>query len=96
MKVHAAVCTAIAGLVVTAGAEARPDTRSMTCKQLQALIEDQSVVVMDTGPRTYKRFVYHQGFCSVAEVVTKTWVDASDGQCQLRECRLRRSGNNDE
>ena len=95
MKVHAAVWASIIGLVITAGAEARPDTRSMTCQQIQALIEDESVVVMDTGPRTYKRFVDHQGFCSVAEVVAKTWVDASDGQCQLKECRIRRSGNDD-
>ena len=90
MKVHAIVSALIAGLIVSAGAEARPDARSMTCKQLKVLVQDESVVVMDTGPRTFKRFVYHQGFCSTQESVTKAWVDASDGQCQLRECQIRR------
>ncbi len=90
MKIHTIVSALIASLFVSVGAEARPDARSMTCEQLQVLVEDENVVVLDTGPKTYKRFVYHRGFCSTQEVVVKAWVDAGDGQCQLRECRIRR------
>ena len=94
MKRQPVVVALITGLVLTAGAEARPDARSMTCQQIQALIADQRVVVMDTGPQTYKRFVHHQGFCAVSEVARKIWVEAGDGQCQVRECRVRRHNNN--
>ena len=94
MKIQPVVVALIAGLVVADGAEARPDARSMTCDQIRALIADQRVVVMDTGPQTYRRFVHHQGFCAVSEVAIKIWIDAGDGKCQLRECRVRRHNNN--
>ena len=90
MKTVAVVSALIASLFASAAAGARPDARSMTCKQLKVLVEDESVVVLDTGPQTFKRFVYHRGFCSTQETVIKAWVDASDGQCQLRECQIRR------
>lgn len=94
MNIHAIVRALLAGLFLTAGAEARPDSRTMACEQIQANIEDEKVLVMDTGPQTYKRFVHHQGYCSVAEVISDAWVDAADGQCQLRECRIRREDGN--
>lgn len=79
----------LAGLFVSAGVEARPDTRSMTCKQLQAFVKKHGAVVMNTGPRTYERFVYHRGFCLYSEIAATAWVDASDGECRLRECKDR-------
>ncbi len=82
------------GFLVSANAHARPDTRSMTCKQLQSFVEKQGGVVMNTGPRTYKRFVYHRGSCSYNQLASTVWVDASDGQCRLRECRGRATGKN--
>lgn len=90
MRIHAAVSALITGLVFATAVEARPDARSMTCKQLQVLVADERVVIMDTGPKSYKRFVYHRGFCSTQETAVKAWIDASDGECQLRECRMRR------
>ncbi len=85
----------LAGLLLPAGAEARPDTRSMTCNQLQAFIKKNGAVVMNTGPRTYNRFVYHRGFCLYSETVGTAWVDASDGECRLRECKPPRINRND-
>ena len=71
MKIFAIVSALVASVFASAAVEARPDARSMTCKQLKVLVEDESVVVMDTGPQTFKRFVYHQGFCSTQESVIK-------------------------
>ena len=85
----------LAGLMVTAGAQARPDTRSMSCQQLQNFVKDNGAVVMNTGPRTYNRFVHHRGFCLYSETVGTAWVDASDGDCRLRECKPPRINTND-
>ena len=49
---------------------------------------------MNTGPRTYNRFVYHRGHCLYSETVGTAWVDTSDGKCRLRECKPPRINNN--
>ena len=84
----------IAGIFIPAEVDARPDTRSMTCKKLQAFVESKGEVVMNTGPRTYKKFVYHRGFCSYNQNLRSAWVQAKDGECALRECGGRRTGKN--
>lgn len=88
MKFETIVAAALLStLILPAAAEARPDTRSMTCQQLLGLLQNQGAVVMNTGTHTYKRFVYHRGYCDFGETVQTAWVDASDGECRLRECR---------
>ncbi len=84
----------LAGLTLPSIAEARPDVRSMTCKQLQAFVMKNGAVVMNTGPRTYNRFVYHRGFCLYSERAGTAWVDASDGECRLQECKPPRTQRN--
>ena len=81
------VTIALAASFAPAAAEARPDTRSMTCQQLLGFLKSKGSVVMDTGPRTYKLFVWHRGYCQYGETVGTAWVDASDGKCRLRECK---------
>ena len=82
------------GIFIPAEVNARPDTRSMTCKKFQAFVEQKGEVVMNTGPRTYKKFVHHRGFCSYNQNVSTAWVKAKDGECRLGECRGRRTGKN--
>lgn len=48
-------------------AEARPDTRDMTCRQAQQLVAQNGAVVMTTGPHTFRRFVHSYAFCQVQE-----------------------------
>ncbi len=44
---------ALTALALTcATAQARPDTRSMSCAQAQAFIQQNGAVVMSTGPYT--------------------------------------------
>ncbi|MBZ9858475.1 hypothetical protein LB520_02115 [Mesorhizobium sp. CA12] len=42
-------------------ADARSDTRKMTCEQTQALIQSQHAAVLSTGPNTYHRYVRQFG-----------------------------------
>lgn len=82
---HTIRLAAIFILVFPALAEARPDARTMTCNEVWALIQDRGAVVLTTGQYTYKRFVYHRGFCLYSERIGHEWISTSD----TRECRLR-------
>lgn len=42
---------------------ARPDTRTMTCAQAQALVKQRGEVVMTTGPTTFDKFVADARYC---------------------------------
>ncbi len=52
-----ALCTAAILIAATGFADARPDTRKMTCEQTQALIRSQHAAVLTTGQNTYDRYV---------------------------------------
>ncbi|WP_348527605.1 hypothetical protein [Mesorhizobium sp.] len=68
-------------------AQARPDTRAMTCAQTQALIKSDHAVVLTTGPDTYDRFVRQFGNeCDWPEVPISTTVPAKDGECRVYRC----------
>lgn len=54
-----------------AHAQARPDTRSMTCAQAQALVQQRGEIVMNTGPHTFERFIAHAGFCYMRSPMTR-------------------------
>ena len=87
---------AACGLVMIASqsAQARPDTRSMTCNQLQSFIQKQGSVVMNTGDRTYGQFVHHRGFCGPSEVLAGLRVPVSGGSCPVKQCKERRNNKN--
>ena len=74
-------------LISPALAEARPDARTMTCDQAWALIRERGAVVLTTGRYTYKRFVYHRGFCLYSERIGHEWIATRDTpECRLRIC----------
>ncbi|WP_337091462.1 hypothetical protein [Mesorhizobium argentiipisi] len=82
-----------AAMVVAAThfADARPDTRKMTCAQTQALIESQHAAVLSTGPSTYDRYVRQFGNeCDAPYVPMVDYVPASDGRCMVYRARSRR------
>jgi hypothetical protein len=41
----------------------RPDTRTMTCAQAQALVKQRGSVVLTTGPTTFDKFVADARYC---------------------------------
>ncbi|UVK52546.1 hypothetical protein DBIPINDM_005941 [Mesorhizobium sp. AR02] len=81
------LCTAAMVIAATNFANARPDTRKMTCAQTQALIQSQHAAVLSTGPSTYDRYVRQFGNeCDPPYVPMVDHVPASDGQCMVYRC----------
>lgn len=74
-------------LCAASSAHARPDTRTMTCAETQALIKSDHAVVLTTGPDTYDRFVRQFGNeCDWPEVPMSITVPAKDGECRVYRC----------
>ncbi|MEM8665412.1 MAG: hypothetical protein AAGF49_14975 [Pseudomonadota bacterium] len=78
-------------------AQARPDTRQMSCNQVQSLIDRQGSVVMTTGPRTFKKFVRRDNQCMPGQVLRVYLVPTNDfeecgvwGVCQADPFARRR------
>jgi len=69
---------AIAVLGAASAAQARPDTRTMTCAEAQALVDQYGAVVLTTGQHTYDRFVSGQHYCEIPNVAKMTWVQTRD------------------
>jgi len=59
-------------------AQARPDSRSMTCAAAAAMVAQRGAVVMSTGPNTYDRYVSSLASCSAAEQLRPEWVPTRD------------------
>lgn len=57
------LAVAATALAAPTPANARPDTRSMTCQQAVATIKHYKSIVLSTGQYTYDRYVSQQGFC---------------------------------
>lgn len=78
---------AVMVIAATNFANARPDTRNMTCSQTQALIQSQHAAVLTTGPDTYDRYVRQFGNeCDAPYVPMVDYVPTSDGQCKVYRC----------
>ena len=79
----AAVTLALATL-----AQARPDTRTMTCQQTQALIQSHGSVVLTTGPNTYALYIRQfSNACGSSEIPAVAYVPTLDGRCLVHRCR---------
>ncbi len=55
-------------LASTLPGAARPDTRTMTCQQARAVVQQYKAIVMSTGQYTYERIVIGQGYCSSTQI----------------------------
>lgn len=76
--------TAFVMLTVPALAQARPDTRQLTCEQAKAMLDERGNVVFTTGSRTYERLVADFRHCQRNEVLRRVWVITKDKRnCQL-------------
>jgi len=87
MKSLSTIVVAAAILSSAGAADARPDTRSMTCAQTRAMIQGRHAAVLTTGPNTYDRFVRQFGTeCDWPEVPISVSVPTKDGQCMVYRC----------
>ncbi|TCT03315.1 hypothetical protein [Aquabacter spiritensis] len=80
-------CTAALALGLfgppAAAQQGMPNSRTMSCKQVQDLMTRAGAVLLATGPTTFDRYVRDSGFCSVEEVVKPQWVPTRDGLCYV-------------
>ncbi|TGQ64257.1 hypothetical protein EN829_020170 [Mesorhizobium sp. M00.F.Ca.ET.186.01.1.1] len=87
MSIRAILVTALAALVATGAAEARPDSRRISCAQINAMIQSHRAVVLTTGPNTYDRYVRQFGNeCDWPQVPMSAYIQARDGQCPVYRC----------
>lgn len=63
MRLKTLLTTAVISAAMLGVAEARPDARSMSCKAVQNLVNQEGAVVISTGQYTYRRFVDRDGYC---------------------------------
>ena len=74
-------------LAATGLAEARPDSRSMSCDEIRAMIQSRRAVVLTTGPNTYDRYVRQFGNeCDWPQVPMSAYVPTRDGHCPVYRC----------
>ena len=59
-------------------AQARPDTRRMTCDQARALVKSEKEIVMTTGANTYDKFVEGVYYCEDNEQANPVWAPTRD------------------
>ncbi|MBZ9733744.1 hypothetical protein LB534_08985 [Mesorhizobium sp. CA18] len=78
------LCAAAMLVAASNFADARSDTRKMTCEQTQALIQSQHAAVLSTGPNTYDRYVRQFGNeCDAPYAPMVDYVPTSDGRCMV-------------
>jgi hypothetical protein len=79
---------AVLSVAFTGSAMARPDTRTMTCAQVQNLIERSGAIVLTTGRHTYDRYVTGFRYCERPYVPTATSVPTRDTRhCPVYNCQ---------
>lgn len=75
------VLAAVVGCLIPTYAEARPDTRSMSCEQTRDFVKKKGSAVMNTGPNTYDRFVASRQFCvSQKQFLIRAFVPTKDNK----------------
>ncbi len=84
----------VGGLASAGEATARPETRSLTCREAQDLVKKNGAVTLSTGPNTYDRFVASSRQCGIQGRAANTFVPTRDDpNCRLQTCRGRRSSD---
>jgi hypothetical protein len=76
----------VAALGAAASAQSRPDTRAMSCPQVQATIQNAGAIVLTTGQHTYDRYVASRAYCELPYTSRVATVQTQDGACQVLRC----------
>lgn len=87
MAAAAAAALALSAVQPAAAQSGRPDTRSMSCAQVQALISQRGGVVLSTGQYTFDRYVANRNFCQHGEILKRDYVPTKDNnRCYVQRC----------
>ncbi|MEW6255524.1 MAG: hypothetical protein AB1592_06155 [Pseudomonadota bacterium] len=82
-RLAGAVLGALALAGPAAAQQGMPNTRNMTCAEVQSLVARSSGVVLATGPNTFDRYVANVRFCTGAEQIKPEWVPTKSGTCYV-------------
>lgn len=82
------LATALVGFIPVT-VEARPDTRSMSCHQVRALVARRGAVVVNTGRHTFERIVRSARYCQPGQITENYWVPTRRGRSCLAGFRCR-------
>ncbi len=77
-------CAATAACLMPLAALAQagmPDSRKMSCEQVQSLMARSGAALLATGSTTYDRYVRDVGYCPAGDVTKPQWVPTLNGQC---------------
>jgi hypothetical protein len=80
--------------LVPATAHARPDTRSLTCGQAQALVQQSGTVVLTTGPGLYGSVAASSSACRATIAQKKFAATRDDARCHVGYVCLPYTGGN--
>ncbi|WP_305987661.1 hypothetical protein [Roseibium sp. MMSF_3544] len=65
----------------------RPDSRAMSCAQVQSMVNQRGAVVLSTGRNTFDRYVANRSYCQHGEVARNDYVPSKDSRrCFVRRC----------
>ncbi|GGB34296.1 hypothetical protein GCM10011316_02990 [Roseibium aquae] len=76
----AAMIVAAQGFLIEgANAQARPDTRTMTCLEARTLVQSRGAAVLTTGQFTFERFVANGRYCvSNTQILQRAFAPTKD------------------
>jgi hypothetical protein len=61
-------------------AQSRPDSLTMTCSAVQALVQQRGAVVIGTGPNVFDRYVADRRFCMPTQITQNTFIATRDNR----------------
>ncbi|TYC56307.1 hypothetical protein FMN50_10315 [Rhodobacterales bacterium] len=84
-----AATLALSAIAFSTAAQARPDLRTMTCRQAQNMVRQHGAVVFTTGQYTYSMFVSNLSYCDPGQMLFTQYGPTRDApKCPVAyECR---------
>lgn len=81
------VFVSVAASGPAAAQSARPNSTTMTCAQVQALIDRSGALLLSTGPHTFDRYVANASQCARGEYLRRDYVPTRDtDRCFAKRC----------
>ncbi len=69
---------------ISAYAQHRANTNSMTCGQARATVQRAGGIVLSTGTHTYERFVKSRFYCELNQTIRRQYVPTRDNnRCNI-------------
>ncbi|WP_068082463.1 hypothetical protein [Polycladidibacter stylochi] len=64
--------------IMALNANARPETRKMSCEKTQRLVKNKGAIVLSTGGAAFDRYVSQHRYCQFDEMLKSAYVPTQD------------------